>query len=222
MFRRAYRVLFALGVVSLVLGGFVTTASATPDGPSENSKLARLTGGGWQGSGAIRAAAHPFADPPGNDHDCTYNQEPNGKTWFLGAVFNMSGNATRDCTVPKGTALLVPALNADCSSLEVGTPFFGTTAAEQAACVRAINMEDWHVELDGRAVPLTYVVSPQVRVHVPDGNVLVGTGPSDGTLVSAGYWALVHPSKGDHVLTFGGTFPDFDYTISIIYNLHVV
>jgi hypothetical protein len=83
-------------------------------------------------------------------------------------------------------------------------------------------MTDTHVFLDDKELHLQYVVSPQVPVHIPAGNVLGVPGPDDGTPVSAGYWALVHPSKGKHTLEFEGTFPDFGFDIHLTYELTVV
>jgi hypothetical protein len=220
MFMRTRKLLAVLGVGGLVLLSSTTAlsaASGTSGAANPHANLPRLTAEWWQWSISIPRSAHPFSDPPAND--CSFAQTD--KTWFLGGVFNDSGTGTRNCTVPVGTGLLVPALNAECSSVEE-PPSFGSTAAEQTACARSFAMTDLTMELDGRPMPLKYIVSPQFRFNAPDDNVLLVPGPISGTSVSAGWWALIHPSKGDHVLRFGGTFPDFGITITMTYHLHVV
>jgi hypothetical protein len=220
MLTKTRKFLAVLGVGGIVLFGSTTALSAAPEArgePDPHANLPRLTAAWWQWSISIPMSVHPFS--PTSAHDCTYNQS--GKTWYLGGVFNSSGVAERECTVPVGTSLLVPALNAECSNVE-GPPSFGATAAEQTACARSFAMTNLNIELDDRPLPLNYVVSPQFTFNAPPDNLLVGPEPVSGTSVSAGWWALVHPSKGDHVLKFGGTFPDFQFTIDMTYLLHVV
>jgi len=220
MLTRARKFLAVVGVGGLMLLGSATPAAATSrsqDDGDRNANLRELTADWWQWSIAIPLAEHPFSDPPA--HDCTFAQS--GKTWFLGAVFNATGTAVRQCTVPVGTRLLIPALNVECSNVEAD-PFHAETAAKQKACARSFRMTDIRVTLDGRAVPVTYVVSPQFTFEAPADNLLGVTGPISGTSVSAGWWALLRPSEGKHVVKFGGRFPDFNVAIDITYVLRVV
>jgi hypothetical protein len=201
---------------TLVLSASVASASATLDGRSDgHDDLAVLTARWWQWSIAIPAPGHPFSDSP--THDCTYAQ--NDPVWFLGGVVNATGVTTRDCRVPEGTLLLIPALNVECSSVE-SPPFFGAHPAQQRECVRLFKMADLFVTLDGRAVPMRYIESPPFRFRAPAGNILGVPGPVNGSSVSAGWWSLVRVPRGDHVLRFGGSFPDFGVTLDITYNLH--
>ena len=223
MLTRTHNFLAIVGVGGLMLIGSATAAAAaaaaTPQsrhGGDRNANLRELTAAWWKWSIANPLADHPFSDPPA--HDCTFAQS--GKTWFLGGVFNSSGTAVRKCTVPEGTNLLIPALNVECSNVEAD-PFHADTAAKQEACARSFRMTDIRVTLDGRAVPVTYVVSPQFTFAAPADNVLSVTGPIAGTSVSAGWWALLRPSEGNHIVKFGGRFPDFDFAIDITYILRV-
>lgn len=222
MFTRTRKIVVVVGMAGSMLLGSARTAGAvaTPARPSEHrpgATLAQLTAQWWQWSIAIPLADHPFNDPPA--HDCAYGQS--GRTWFLGGVFNATGIATRNCTVPRGTSLLVPAINVECSNVEAA-PYFGKTEAKQRACARAFELTEPYIKLDGRRVALTYVVSPQFRFAAPADNVLGVSGPVRGTSVSVGWWALVQPPKGVHRLEFGGTFPAFGLTIDMTYSLTVV
>jgi hypothetical protein len=188
------------------------TVGATPVGPG-GIETARW----WRWSIAQPLADHPFADPTAAD--CSTNQT--GDVWYLGGVFNATGTVARDCTIPGDVALLVPAVNAECSTVEPA-PFYGATAAQLRACAHAVAMDDAFVTVDGDAVPVHWVESPVFRFDGPDGNVLFVDGPIEGRSVAWGAWALIPPlGEGDHVLRFGGTFTDFQWTLDITYRLHV-
>jgi hypothetical protein len=164
------------------------------------------------------AENHPFADP--TTADCSTNQS--GKVWYLGAVFNATGIVTRDCHVPRGVSLLVPAINVECSNVEPD-PFFGATPRARRACAQGFVLADPFVEVDGRRVAICYVTSGDFGFSAPDGNVLGVPGPVSGRAVSAGWWALLPPlPRGHHTLHFGGSFPDFGpFVLDITYNLTV-
>ena len=138
----------------------------------------------------------------------------------------MSGTVTRDCVVPHDVSLLVPAINVECSDVEE-PPFFGATKAERRSCAQGIVMSNPFVELIGpgskeSALRVDYVTSRDFHFSGPDGNVLLVPGPISGRAVSAGWWTLIPPlRRGIYTLHFGGTFPDFQFTLDITYNLTV-
>ena len=205
------RLVVALLATTVFLGMATTASANTP------SVRPGLTAKWWQWSISMPATNHPFADP--TTADCTFNQS--GRTWYLGAVFNASGTITRDCHVPRGISLLVPAINVECSNVEPA-PFFGATPRERRACAQSFAMSDPFVRVDGHRLPLCYVTSGDFGFSAPADNVLGVPGPVSGRSVSAGWWALIPPlSRGYHTLHFGGTFPDFAFTLDITYNLTV-
>ena len=67
---------------------------------------------------------NPFTDPTGAN--CGAGQH--GRVWFLGGQFN--ADTSPRCTVRPGTAILVPVVNGECSTLEGN----GTTPADLTAC----------------------------------------------------------------------------------------
>lgn len=202
-------------IVSFMLMAFGIGTSAY--GASETVG-AGLTAKWWQWSISMPLTDHPFADPTAND--CTYNQS--GKVWFLGGVFNASGTITRNCTVPRGISLLVPAINTECSNVEP-SPFYGEKPADRRVCARTMAMTNYFMKLNGVQFVPQFVTSPNFHFSAPDDNVLFVPGPVSGEGVSAGFWTLIPPlAPGRYTLQFGGTFPDFGpYTLDITYNLTV-
>ena len=132
------------------------------------------------------------------------------------------GSATRSCTIPAGTSLLVPLINGECSEIEGN----GETPAELRQCAddQADLFGGLSLVIDGVAVSdLT-----RLRVHsqvfqftAVEGNVFdIGPGPSRS--VADGYWALISPlAPGAHTISFGGTFDDGVFTTHATYNITV-
>ena len=171
----------------------------------------------WQWAFSMPISSHPLFDSA----DCSAGQS--GPVWFLGGAFTGTA-ATRTCTVPAGTALLFPLLNAECSDIEP-PPFFGADEAEMRACARAF-MEpasDLFCSIDGVAVENVNsyrVDSPLYAFSAPDDNLFGIPGPVSGLSVSDGYWIFLAPlSAGQHTIRFGGMLPGFP--IDVTYELTV-
>jgi hypothetical protein len=131
-----------------------------------------------------------------------------------------------ECTVTQGTKIFVTAFTSECSTLEVGTPFFGGNPRELRACARAVDagITRTDVALDGRAVPVNEVESGLLRLNLPEGNIFdapAGPGPLS---VAHGWVAhLGQPLRpGEHEITIDieGTYlgepVDFTITTTII------
>jgi hypothetical protein len=192
----------------------------------------------WQWLYSLPVDDHPLFDTA----DCSTGQS--GPVWFLGGTFTavspepgvVIGTATRDCTVPVGTALFFPIIDAECATAEGN----GTTDAELRACAKDVidHTVALSCEIDGVAVQnLTAFRAPsplftwgplpannvfQDPIHFPAGT----TSPS----VSDGYFVMVHPlSVGSHTIRFKGSVVfteaedgfDFTFLLDITYNLTV-
>jgi hypothetical protein len=138
---------------------------------------------------------------------------------------NVSGTAERSCTIPSGTALFFPVINAECSTVEP-PPFFGSNEAELRACVHAFSFPVLHASIDG--VPLANLASyeidsPLFTFTLPADNVLgIANAPTSGMSVGNGVYLLLAPlSVGEHTLHFGGT-DSTGFTLDITYHLTVV
>jgi hypothetical protein len=138
----------------------------------------------------------------------------------LGGVVAPFGSGSTDftCRVKPGTKIFVAAWSAECSTLEVDTPFFGSNEAELRACARDVNAgiaPPPVVSLDGKPVPVTEVMSGLLRLNLPADNIFgadAGTGPPAMPYLSVadGWVALLHPlTPGTHTIDIQvtGTFP---------------
>ena len=177
----------------------------------------------WQWVLSIPTTVNPLLDATGAD--CAQGQS--GHVWFLAGVLNVSGDATRSCTIPSGTALFFPVINVECSTLEP-PPFSGSNETELRSCAHAFSFTNLQASIDG--VPLTNLASyeidsPLFTFTLPADNVLgIAPAPTSGMSVGNGVYLLLAPLPiGEHTLIFGGEYPDFNgFTLEITYHLTVV
>lgn len=163
-------------------------------------------------------STNPVLDTTGED--CAVAQR--SKVWFLAGTFT-SDPVTRDCTVPAGTALLIPVINTFYCALAVDPPEQQT---EEYVRSQVAFVEDTASELslsvDGRPVRgLTYEESEIFSVVLPADNIF---GLAAGTVATpcadAGYYALIPPlSVGEHTIRIQGTLGDF--TVDVTYHITV-
>ena len=181
----------------------------------------------WQWAWSIPADESPLFDDTGAN--CAQHQS--GTVWFLAGSFavvevgqgNFVAEATRACTIPPGTALFFPILNAEadnsCPPRDPPAP-----PEQLRAEVNALLDQPTEVaaELDG--VPVQHVVdyraaSPVFQVVFPPDNIC-GTTPGTSIAVADGYYLMLKPlSAGEHVLHFTGSIPGF--SLDITYHLTV-
>jgi hypothetical protein len=155
----------------------------------------------WKTGIELPAAGNPYVEG-----GCG---ELSGRVMFLAGPI---GSTTISCTVPAGTALFVPALTVECSSLEPPeSGFHGDTEEEQAECATwwSDHIVNPSVEINGLPVPnlANYrVVSPQFEFTAPDPNILGVAGGGAGTAVADGYYVMVAPlSRGVHTIRIRGS-----------------
>jgi len=155
-------------------------------------------------------------------YDCVSGQNRVPVLFLVGG----GGNATRTCTVPRGTAIFFPIINAECSTVEPD-PFYGGTEYNLHSCAaswgNATDVKSLKVSVDGaqlQNLQKTRAQSPVFTFHsVASGNLGVD---ATGSSVSDGYWVLLNPlSPGKHTIHFEGTAPDVGNYQSVTYNLTV-
>ena len=148
-----------------------------------------------------------------------------GAIVFLGAT--SSGKLNRSCELQAGTSILVDLINVECSSLEVGTDFFGANPGQQLTCAKgfADKFTPLHLTINGTEVGNLSglrVRSQPFQFSPVSGNefgIPAGTGGS----VSDGYWALIGPlAAGSYEIFASGTFDNGAFTTRITYRLRVV
>lgn len=156
-----------LAVVSIVLGltlaaplALAQTVDPRVVAPSQSKALTGNTYEGWsvawyQYVFAVPGSQNPLFDEKGDQ--CGVRQASN-RVFFLVGVLNISGTATRTCTVPAGKPLFFPVLNANNDN--EGRDQALTQGQLQAAVTRLVNTAtDLHASLDGTPI----AVSPFYR-----------------------------------------------------------
>ena len=200
--------------------------------------------------GEWSAAWHQWADSmPANKHplfdtaSCSEGQS--GPVWFLGGRFCapeinpdcVSAPAVRECAVPAGKALYFPVLNISCLVTEATNnlcldagPFITQMRAAMAGTMDQTT--GLKVTLDGNPLKVNLkrdfrVQSPVYTTIMPDGNLLQALGEpviGAGTYIGVddGVYVMLKPlRKGEHILNFKGTFPQFDFSLDFTYKLVV-
>jgi len=167
------------------------------------------------------AATNPVLDTSGVN--CAANQPVPG-VFFLAGTFDGS-TVTRSCTVPVGTAFLIPMLNAGYFAQQSDPPEQRTEAfiRSQVTCVE--NAPVLSLTVDGQALanPLSYLEKSTVfSVNLPAGNVF-GVPPQVlSPSVDEGYYAFVEPlTPGTHTVHFTAQSSACGTTQNATYNLTV-
>jgi hypothetical protein len=169
----------------------------------------------WQWLYSLPVDAHPLFDTAEG------SAGQSGKVWFIGGTYSsvevgpgtVLGEADRTLTIPSGTALFFPLINAEASTIEGN----GETEEElrEAANFFAdfVDPDSVFLEIDGHDVDVSNsrVESPLFEFGpLPANNVLAASGydAPEGAIspsVADGYYAFVPPlSVGTHTLHFGG------------------
>jgi hypothetical protein len=209
----------ALVVLSTAIGGHPRSAVLPIQAHAFGKTYANWSAAWWQWALSIPADNHPLTDTA----DVSTGQK--GAVWFLGGYFG-STTAARHCTIPPGKALFFPILNVECSTVEP-PPFFGADEEELRANAKAFvdPATDLFAEVDGVSIQNLdqyRTQSPLFSFDAPQPNVLGVAGPIQGESVSDGYYLLIPPLPvGEHTIHFGGTFPQFNFTIDVTYHITV-
>ena len=146
-----------------------------------------------------------------------------GKVVFLVGTTAVSP-VERSCTISKHAAVLLPAINAECSQAEGN----GSSDAELRACATSLadSFTNVHVVVDGRALSglsafrfgsasVPVLAGGRQRVGIP----AAVNSPS----VADGYWVMLDKlKKGTHTVSFGGEAPAFGFVTETTYTLTVV
>jgi hypothetical protein len=185
----------------------------------------------WQWAYSLPVQRHPLFDSA----DCSEGQT--GRVWFLGGALQFDeapngdvvADRDRECTVPKGTFLFIPIINAEAATLE------GNGTTEQALRSAAAGLQDgaqnMTMSIDG--VPVANVDDHRVQSPLftygplPADNVLQFFGldaPAGATslAVGDGVYVMVRPlPPGTHTIEFHGEVPSFRLFLDISYEITV-
>ena len=182
----------------------------------------------WQWLLSIPADQSPTFDTTGED--CAVGQS--GHVWFLAGT--PGGSATRTCTVPPGTSLFFPIINAE-FDYPCPDPGFQPAPGQSLEAFLTENVttlidavKDLALEIDGVAVenlgnyrvtsPLFEFVGHPSLTAVFDSCITGSSQPA----VSDGYWVMLPPlSRGSHTIHLHGAIDGFGFETDVTYTLLV-
>jgi len=170
---------------------------------------------------------HPLFDTVGTNW--AVGQDLTGPVIFLGGVFNESGKAVRNCTIPYGKGIFFPLINTENDT--VGRTYNANTQKLiDEANVNMNSVLDLTCTIDGAPVadPVGHRVTPKVFNYTfPVNNIYKAFGMDlpAGTVynaVSLGYYLMLEPlSKGTHSIHFHGKIGTTNFVLDITYNLTI-
>jgi hypothetical protein len=147
---------------------------------------------------------------------------------FLAGVFAGDEPAVIELTIPAGTPLFFPVINAECSVFEPD-PFHGDDEDELRDCANhhIDNTSGSFAVIDGRPVRNLNAYRFESPLFVwgplPEDNILGAPEGTSSPAVDAGIYLLLAPlSVGQHVIEFGGTFDELGGSINTKYLITVV
>jgi hypothetical protein len=212
-------------LLTAVLGLLAVPPATAGDEAQGHGKYARLTAQWWQWIYGLPVSENPNVDPTGAN---AYNGQPNKKVFFLAGTFQ-SGTFERRITVPKGTPLFGPVINAQWDNIGVDDPLTVPELRDiVGGLIDSVDPEDVVLTLDGKPRPdlVDRITSPVFGYDLPaEGNVyqtLFGVDVSGRVkpAVSDGYWFYIPPlPAGEHTLTFSAAAGDFE--VEVTYHITV-
>ena len=149
---------------------------------------------------------------PLNDDGQNCGQNQTGPVWFLVGTPGGDPGYIRDCTIPKGKAILIPIVSSACDSLT-----FPKWASDLATCAKSDNNEvkTLVASVDGKELINVYqnqtalekyrVTSKTTPITNPQGEKIWGLTPGNAKFVIDGFWLFLPPlDPGNHKLFIKG------------------
>ncbi|MFM9912834.1 MAG: hypothetical protein ACKVN9_04805 [Methylophilaceae bacterium] len=206
--------------VMLVLGMVVASnqsAVLPPDFKLEGRSAGDLSAEWWQWALRDFPDSNPIEDTSGAL--CQNNQK--GIVWFLAGQHGAE-KTKRTCVIPAEKYLFFPVINNVTWAKEQGE----ASTCEEALKAVAINTDSaigLYVEVDGVAVKNVSQFRAKTKqcfnvFEHADESHFYNAYPS----ASDGFWIALKPlSKGQHVIKFGGTYPNNQFSQDVEYQLTV-
>jgi len=196
---------FLIAAIIIPLSAFAQEDSVAfpPDSKPYQRTYGEWTAEWWKWFISIPIGNNPLNDPSGER--CAVGQNQTGPVWFL--VGSGGGKAERECTIPAGRAILMPAINVECSYAEDQSL---RTEDDLRACAKSDQdlVTETTATLNGSVLQVHRVRSPVFNFTVPADNVFAAPeGPTKA--VSEGFWVFIKPlPPGQYELHAGGLLVD--------------
>lgn len=226
--RRSFVSLICLVLASSMSGAVTAAQDATPEPGVTILAPDDMVGGvslgewvvrSWQWTLSLPEAINPGFQPDGAG--CAYGQS--GPVFFLPSSFVPDPSIRFECTVPAGTAILMPVGGIGCSTVEP-PPFFGRDEADLQTCAEGHSAAILGVAASINGEPVANldqykVASPAFTVNFPEGN-FYGVDPGLAMMAAVDYAFLFTAPPGEYEIVASMTvdgIPDpFMATIFVI------
>jgi hypothetical protein len=221
-------IVLAISVILALVVAMPMTLAQVGQGAKASGTAEELAAAWWQW-----ALSKPVEDNPGIGGDPTYSEAQcdgtpvtptQGKQWFLAGTFN-GDSVVRTCTMPVGTHLFFPVVNAVAFPFSAGE----TEENQREAVIDFINrvLSDpefsYSVTVDGKEVKSNRIVralSPLFTLTLPEDNIftcptcdppfVVPAGEYEGASAD-GLWVTLPPlPPGEHEIHFEMDAPNLD------------
>ena len=229
--RRVSRRMIAITAVVWVALASVILAPAASAAPDYGSLTARW----WQWIYAQRTVdvantnTNPVLDTTGQF--AASGQEagigPADKYFFLAG--NFGGKTVRSVSVPSGKTLLFPIYNFEADNAVDPPTNHTVPELKKIASGNIDTFTHSSATLDGAPIATFRSTTPVFGYTLPDQDSIYDylglVGPQfEGRIkpaVADGYWAVLEPTQGFHVLHFTAYNPTFPFTLDVTYNLTI-
>ncbi|MCU1236948.1 MAG: hypothetical protein JWP63_4915 [Candidatus Solibacter sp.] len=210
-------------MLTIGFGLFIPTNIVAAD---EQTSLQQLTAQWWQWAISIPTPQNPILDQKGES--CMVGQR--GSVWFLAGLQN-GGTVKRTCTVPAGTTLFFPVVNAmefnspcTCGQNNKNLPV-STLRADTAGFIDTVT--DFRADLGSTPIYVQRVKSDVFAVALPEENILVPFGRCAPGIYSPsvddGQYAKLDPlTAGNYTLHIHAAATETTFRLDVTYNLKVV
>ncbi len=209
-------VIVTMSIFAGLMAGSLSQVYALDSNPQvipPGAKAYGMTYGEWsarwyQWVYSLPVDRHPLFDTA----DCSEGQT--GKVWFLGGTYTfveedgvVKGEADRDCSMPFGTALFLPIMNAECNQIVDGYP--DEESLRECANYLADHIQDLKATIDGKELKhlgLYRAESPLFTIGpLPADNILGADPGATAPSVADGFYIMLAPlSRGEHYIHFEG------------------
>ena len=168
----------------------------------------------WTWASSFPSGMNPVQDETGEL--CDLGQS--APVWFLAGSFGVTG-VERSCTVPAGTAIFFPLVNATWVEFpgdEIFTDedirYLLATAVGDIACQLRATVDSTIAPIFGGGEvpapvtdwqrPVVRAQSPKYQADLPEGNIFGAPAGLNPRMIAEGYWVMLPPlSPGQHVVT---------------------
>jgi hypothetical protein len=209
------------------------TAGFPPAIASPQMNYLGMSYGDWGAAWQQWAFSLPFTGHPLFNGDPAGGQQ--GKVWFLGGNWwpnsgsPPGGVVTRSLTIPSGTSLFFPIVNAGQEPVELPGYTIPQMRAVAGDWLNAMTDDNLYATIDGheiRCLTRYRAISPVFTLHLPEqDNVFQGWGletPSTTVepTVADGFYLMVAPLPvGQHTITFG--VKNLGWSMDLVYEITV-